>query len=33
MKKVLHSKTTAKAALIRAGILAKNGKGLAKPYH
>jgi hypothetical protein len=32
MKRTLSSKQRAKALLIRAGILAKNGKTLAKPY-
>ena len=32
MKKALASKKSARAFLVRAGILKKNGKGLAKPY-
>lgn len=32
MKKVLASKKSARAFLVRAGILDKSGKGLAKPY-
>lgn len=32
MKKVMRSKATARAALISAGILTKDGKQLAKPY-
>jgi hypothetical protein len=32
MKKILRSKATATAALVRAGILTKDGKRLAKPY-
>lgn len=32
MKKVLRSKKSARAFLIRAGILDKQGKELAKPY-
>jgi hypothetical protein len=32
MKKALRSKQRAKSFLIRAGILSKNGKQLAKPY-
>ncbi len=31
-KKAMRSKKTARAFLVRAGILEKNGKGLAKPY-
>lgn len=31
-KKAMRSKRAARAFLIRAGILKKNGKGLAKPY-
>jgi len=31
-RKALASKKKARAFLIRAGILKKNGKGLAKPY-
>jgi hypothetical protein len=31
-KKASRSKATARAFLVRAGILNKNGKGLAKPY-
>lgn len=32
MKKVLSSKKNSIAFLVEAGILSKNGKGLAKPY-
>jgi hypothetical protein len=32
MKRAMGSKRNAKAFLIRAGILSKNGKKLAKPY-
>jgi hypothetical protein len=31
-KRALRSKKAARAFLVRAGILNKNGKGLAKPY-
>ena len=31
-KRAMRSKKTARAFLIRAGILNKSGKGLAKPY-
>ena len=31
-KKAMRSKKATRAFLIRAGILAKNGKGLARPY-
>lgn len=31
-KRAMKNKKTARAFLIRAGILNKNGKGLAKPY-